>query len=513
MIESGDEAENEDGEEEEDEVENEEETNDNGITNITNDEDDDDENFKIVGKKRKALEKQYDPKYIRRNKLIEYYTQYNQSQYSYPTSAMIVKFVQSRGLQNSPDLMWQCILGTTDQYLKSNINEDMYNSICYAIREEILTFQRDSKYRISENSTTNPNGNEIIVQGSEAGRVEESQEFRFFLYRHWSLFDSMYNSAYIAKKMAVWKPQGNEKLQLMLAKMGIPLIQAKQSFNFMLPDLRQNFRNLIMGSLAEEYNLVNPGVTFNSFIRYNSFRNSIAASDVVYAASALVELYKSDSSSNNNQDANNDNNNNSNNLVNDSQSDAFNKAYDCLGFKNDELLKIGINIAIELQKAIVRQATLMLEKPDAIIKVKKFRYAFISKNYAGGNIGPSQLGLSDADEIETPFARPMVLTRLGQILMDVQRENKKWIKKNNLPLILASERKNTFLIVGIAPKYDSDDESANQFSAINFGRLFKQAAREMSAKYRNDSFDSCVIEVHRDDAQNFIETLYTSFNR
>lgn len=52
----------------------------------------------------------------------------------------------------------------------------------------------------------------LVVPGSENGHVEESAEYRFYLYRHWSLYDSMYHSPYVAAKMNVWNNQGTAQL-------------------------------------------------------------------------------------------------------------------------------------------------------------------------------------------------------------------------------------------------------------------------------------------------------------
>jgi hypothetical protein len=46
------------------------------------------------------------------------------------------------------------------------------------------------------------------------------------------------------------------------------------------------------------------------------------------------------------------------------------------------------------------------------------------------------------------------------------------------------------------------------FRIINFGHLFRLAAKEIDAQFRSDSFDSCVVEVGRDDVHSFVETLF-----
>ena len=115
------------------------------------------------------------------------------------------------------------------------------------------------------------------------------------LYRHWSLFDAMYYSPYIASKLSMWQSNGVGKLQELLAKVGMPLQQCRQSYNFMNPALRSHFRaEITKESTKKDYGLDQPDVMYRSFYRFNSFRNPVAACDVVLAASALVELCRSD---------------------------------------------------------------------------------------------------------------------------------------------------------------------------------------------------------------------------
>jgi cell division control protein 45 len=377
----------------------------------------DEENVVVVGKKRKALADQYDPLILRKRQIRAYYERGNF--FSSPTSALLINLVKIRGVSVTPDLMWQAILGTTDQYLRSNISEDLYNVICDAITAEVANLGGENKFRVSDGE-----GSDFSVQSSENGRVETTMDYRFFLYRHWSLYEAMYYSPYVAAKLCVWKQQGSNKLQEMLARIGLPLQESKQLYNYMKPEFKSSFRQFIEeGVIAEEFNLREPGVMFKSFSRYNSFRTPVAASDVVYAATALLEIRRQDAAD----------------MDTDAQMASFNRAYESVSIKEEMLLHQGIEAAKDVQTRVVKQAALMLEKPDAIIKVKKFRYAYI---YRGS-------------EVETAFSRPMVLTRLGQFLMQVQKENRKWINRNALPLVLLSERKSSFIVVGLSPSADA----------------------------------------------------------
>lgn len=69
---------------------------------------------------------------------------------------------------------------------------------------------------------------EIIPTGTGIGRtpnpddrsIQKSEELRFMLFRHWTLYDAMLHSGYVAGRLGIWKEKGRKKLQGLLAKMG-----------------------------------------------------------------------------------------------------------------------------------------------------------------------------------------------------------------------------------------------------------------------------------------------------
>lgn len=81
------------------------------------------------------------------------------------------------------------------------------------------------------------------------------------------------------------------------------------------------------------------------------------------------------------------------------------------------VLKKGITLAISLQRAIVSQASAMLERHDAIIRLKCFRYSFVSRS-SGGSI--VDVGSIDGASSESIFGRPAVLSKLAYFLLTVQ---------------------------------------------------------------------------------------------
>ena len=155
---------------------------------------------------------------------------------------------------------------------------------------------------------------------------------------------------------------------------------------------------------------------FRTFWRFNSYRNQVNAIDVVMAAQMLVESvdhvgtlegsalagagtgagtgagagagtgagttgagensingengttvsFSSGGSGTNNPPAGN------------TRHTAFSDAYDCMGMKNEVLLKQGIDMAVAVQKLIVSRARVMLDGSDAMTKLRNVYWAKVS---------------------------------------------------------------------------------------------------------------------------------------
>ena len=314
------------------------------ISTVNNyDNEEEEENVKIIGRKRKTLIDFQDKRRQRRKKLQSYYR--CNASYSAPTVMTVMHLTHGKFANLVPqDLIWQAILGVTDQHVRGNITEEFYNFYITDLNGKLgssLSSNRErSKYNVSVPGEEGTETVSVSVVGSDAGSIEQCDEYRFYLHRHWSLFEAMTHSCYVASKLA-WGGVANNKLHELLAKIGVPLQQSKQTFNFMPPVLRKHFRNMIMDeSIADKFGLRNPDVTFKSFVRYYlffiylivqfdhicmadryfSFRNAVAATDIVYASSALLEMYGHESCLGWER---------KNGSI--SSLDAFNEAFDCLG--------------------------------------------------------------------------------------------------------------------------------------------------------------------------------------
>lgn len=206
-------------------------------------------------------------------------------------------------------------------------------------------------------------GQTLTVHAAEDHRIVFEEEFRFMMYRHWSLLESMSHSDYIAAKFEIWTSVGQKKLKTMIAQMGIALKEAEQSYYHMVPKAKRALRDLMV-EVGKEFGL--DDVTYGSFHLRNGYKFQLSASDAVYGITALLTGHGQPQAA----DA-------------EAQEELcrsnFWEAFDALSnvsSKTTEKIEEGIRKAIELQKAVVKQGSHMLSK-RIITTSGVFRYAYL----------------------------------------------------------------------------------------------------------------------------------------
>jgi len=425
---------------------------------VDSDEDSDVEKSK-PSKKRRRLRRE-DLKKARRQRIRKYY---NGSYHGAPSSYLA--FETSLMLnKNRNDLLWLAIVGLTDQYIHQRIDQDSYTEYVQVFQNHVLTSNSDTTQEILTSEG-------IRVPASEEGKILAEKDYELMLYRHWNLYDSMYFSSYVASRLGVWRSQGRQTLEELLAKMGFSLQQCRQKFGYMNSNLKAKLRAQLE-KYGEDYAL--GGILFDTFQRVVGYKGLMSASDVVYSITALLQSTKSAAALS---------------VTEDDEKEAliasFNQAYDALLSKNSDTIHRGIDTAITLQKTIVNQAVSMIDKGD-IIRLKHFRYAYIH-----------------SDGQTTPFGQPLNLSRLALFLVEIHRQNQKSTGPRSRPLVILAERSNTYLAVGVPCPERSGDVLKNKF-----GAAFRLAAESINARIKHDGFDSSIMEIEREDVQRFIESLH-----
>lgn len=131
--------------------------------------------------------------------------------------------------------------------------------------------------------------------------IRLSPEPRFLLIRHWSLYDSMLHSPYLASRLHIWSDVGRKRLHKLLAKMGVSLSQCKQNYTHMDMDLKRGLRQRLL-TYAPMYGLdglVPPAASPNrgkegwGFVRSWGWKACLSAVDVGVIVGAILEVGKS----------------------------------------------------------------------------------------------------------------------------------------------------------------------------------------------------------------------------
>lgn len=180
-------------------------------------------------------------------------------------------------------------------------------------------------------------------------------------------------------------------------------------------------------------------------------------------------------------------------------------ALDTRKTNNVRLMQSSLSLSKALHRAVVSQGVALIDK-QAIRTLRNFRLAILQD-------GP-QLSL---------FTDPNLLIRLGAWLVSALRDivkqqedsrrQKKRKKANNeeaalptsLPFVLASldESRNRYIVVGINGSREYGDVVRNRF-----GLAFQEAAAKSGARTRHDRFETCAVEVGREDLAQFVESIH-----
>ena len=189
------------------------------------------------------------------------------------------------------------ILGLTYQYITSRISRETYETYHAIYYDEVS--------RLNPQPADPDNGHLISINPDDIG-VRTTEELRFMLFRHWTLYDAMFHSSYVAGKLGIWKEKGRQKLTGLLAKMGYVRRFDNSSLNFeplsnsfSIPQTQQPYAHMDMdlkkmliqklNDIAPEYGLVE--LSYPSFIRCYGFHSQpLSAADAVEGISALLAV-------------------------------------------------------------------------------------------------------------------------------------------------------------------------------------------------------------------------------
>ncbi|KAL6640729.1 hypothetical protein ACP70R_021852 [Stipagrostis hirtigluma subsp. patula] len=349
--------------------------------------------------------------------------------------------------KNTNELLWLACVSLTDQFVHERITNERYQAAVMELEQHI-----------NGSGNLDPSGVGSVVtlkdgtkiRAPETSRIAYEDEPRLMLLREWSLFDSMLCSSYVATKLKTWSDNGLKKLKLLLARMGFPLADCQKNFQYMSMEVKRKMRDEFDRFLPE-YGLTE--FYYRSFLRVHGYRSKVSAADVVYGVTALLESLNSESKDSKNSSA----------------AEQFWVAYSALSLSNVDQLRKGMQSAIEIQRAILRQGSSAITKTGFIRSAKKFRWVKLD------------------DPVDTnKLCHPQALTKFCFFLMDALKERGARMK----PLICAclAKEPEKVLVVGVCGKPRLGAVQGNAF-----GNAFRSAAEEIGADYFHDMFESSWI--------------------
>ena len=187
----------------------------------------------------------------RMERLKLYYSHGNT--YGSPCSFVAYRLASQLRFGQLPDLLWLGMIGVTDVYLQARLDVVGYASMSAALQEDCrkLFPPPASTMAMEERIEQTVHAEELLVGGttasnsktrltfSQQGRIVPQTDLRVFLLRHSSLWQALQCSPYVSTHLQLWTKPGMQRLQEMLARMGYPLQECQQPYNFMKPSLRR----------------------------------------------------------------------------------------------------------------------------------------------------------------------------------------------------------------------------------------------------------------------------------
>ena len=242
--------------------------------------------------------------------------------YSEPVSSLMYSLASDLGREDN-DLLWLTIVGVSSVDLSrhattfgssafTNSREPFSNhhqawrmtrsSRLHALlRDEVrrLNLPSGSTSRMGGYSSNN---HSTTVSSPSDTSIRLTPDPRFVLLRHWSLYDSMLHSSYLASRLQLWNDAGVRRLHKLLAKMGVSLTQCRQSYTHMNVDLKRNLRQNLL-TYAAVYGLddlvpagdeIGGGSAADQegwgFVRSWGWKAQLSAADVGVVINAILQV-------------------------------------------------------------------------------------------------------------------------------------------------------------------------------------------------------------------------------
>ncbi|KAI5722887.1 hypothetical protein M8J76_015316 [Diaphorina citri] len=383
--------------------------------------------------------------------------QYLQFSYYGRSSAMIMYELAWKMNKENLELLWYAIIGVMEQYILNKIPTSLYKSDVEFIKNQsgrLNPLQLDDMLEAGSLHSSVISGNHHIP----GLRIECEDDAQLALYKHWTLQASLRHTMYTAVSLKLWTMKGEQRLQRLLAEMGMPLLQSKQLYNSMDLSIRRELPTML-SKMAADHQL--DELIMPSFTLLHGYRTKIQASDYVYAMLALLESPHQEKK----------------------PSDCFLDAAYCLARQNKDMLSDGIQNAKKFLSALFKTVQSLLDMKQV------------------NSSGPFLYGTLDCKYYSKPHALSLLATFILKAFVASSAGSR--TRNHSKPLIASAPLDplaETCIMIGIPPVTEIIPRSF-------FGRAFEQASERTNARVSFDYFDSSIISIHKSDRHKFVSAL------
>lgn len=403
------------------------------------------------------------------------------------TSASLLCYSLVQSLNKAAnELLWLAIVGLTDQLVHERIEYEKYVGEAQALQAEVGALNQDGGDETRE-VAGEEGGQSVSVRQHIASRlrIDSVQELRLSLMRHWTVYEALRHSPYIASRLGLYQQAGRDKLDVWLARMGIPLEECKQEYQYM----RKQFKAPLFEKMLQygnEFGLCH--LTYPSFRCVTSYGNTqLAAADLVSGVAAVLENYDLLDGGN--------------------------------GFAGGAFAAAQKALLSGMRDGLER-ATREGAMREGIERAKEMLRATVSVGH-GVLVGREYQNFGDFHSVTLKpggdvarFTQPLALTKLALFIADALREGIASLRNAaSKPLLIAApaleESPPSYLIVavlGSARCWRSGGKNG-------FGHAFVRAADRTAAHMAHDGFDSAVCKVAAADHERFHEHVVLELAR
>ncbi|KAF2215591.1 hypothetical protein CERZMDRAFT_109522 [Cercospora zeae-maydis SCOH1-5] len=212
-----------------------------------------------------------------------------------PVSSIMYSLASELGREEN-ELLWLAIVGISAMLLSPSGAGPRINCMRIVLQDEVRRLNPIPEAELLKSQSAEATIPTTARSPTDNG-IRLSPEPRFLLIRHWSLYDAMRHSPYLATRLHLWSDQGMKRLHKLLAKMGISLAEAGQGYLHMNTDVKQTLRKRIL-RWAAQYNLEGlvpgdngpRGMENWGFVRSWGWAGTLSAEDVAIVVGAILEV-------------------------------------------------------------------------------------------------------------------------------------------------------------------------------------------------------------------------------